>query len=197
VRRRRRRGAGRETGLGCVDVADAGDDALIEQGHPEGRLWRQRPQSGDDAVEVEVATHDVEPLQGQLQLAFDAAPGHESHEGRVETHRLEGAGDDDGDGEVGPTSPRLAARVAVPQPRHLEVGVQHEAARKADEQVLADGLDVGDVVAHDTVANAQARQAEGDDALADEGRQRRLDAVEGVALRHRRRRCRAHRHRPR
>src|SRR6185437_9965915 len=57
---------GGEAGLALEDVADAGGEALVEEGVAEGARGVGRAELGDDLVEVELRGEDVGPEAGEL-----------------------------------------------------------------------------------------------------------------------------------
>src|SRR6201999_2106406 len=64
---------GGEAGLALEDVADAGGEALVEEGVAEGSRGVGGRELGDDVVEVEFGGEDVGAKAGQLRVDRDAA----------------------------------------------------------------------------------------------------------------------------
>ena len=110
---------------------------------------RRVAQAADRLVGIEIGRQQVRPEPPERRVERLGALLEELHDRGVEADRDRARDLDDEPGAPGRPAPALARPVAVPRAVHPQVGPDLEAVVEADQQVLAEGLDRGDLVADD------------------------------------------------
>ena len=103
-----------EERLASVDVADAGDDGLIEEDLADGLVLRMGPSPSQNLVEFELRREDVGTEPPQSRMGPLVVVPHELDDWRVEAHREPLAAFDDDARLEGRPSPPHTLRVDVP-----------------------------------------------------------------------------------
>src|ERR1700761_590496 len=117
---------GGEAGLALEDVADAGGEALVEQGVAEGAALVAGAELGEDPVEVEVRGEDVGTEACQLGVDRDAARGQHPESRAAELDRLGALAGEHRPGRGARPAPAGAPPVDVPAAAHPQVAVEDE-----------------------------------------------------------------------
>jgi hypothetical protein len=179
-----------EARLGLPYVADAGDDALIQQGISDRAVRVLTTQTSKKQRRIEALAEYIRPEPGEASIRAQAQIAHELEDGTVELDDLPCLQAQHEPSSIARAAPRPATLVHTPGAGHAQVRVQSEIALEADQQVLA---------ARTRAANRATRESlrptvglvarlRGEDLIGHMTRERRIDApscmVDGVALGH-------------
>ena len=170
--------------LGLPEVADAGDETLVEQRVADLALRVPALKSREHAVVVGRVGEDVgaEPPRDATVELEDGAVEHRADVFVAAQH------------EPGLSEDRRVAAEDAPASLHAQVAAQHEPAFEAEQEVLADRLDVLEPAAVEPrreLLHGGARMRRLDlELLADEHLQSPSSAMKGVSFGHAGRVCR-------
>lgn len=132
--------AGQETGLAAVDVADAGEVALVQQGYADGNV-RRRAQPPFGLLHVPVRTQEIRPEMADDGILVSGPDHLQDAEGKADGIR--GGSAEHAPGSEPRFTPPSAGRVDLPRTLHLQVRMDGQpfvsGASKAHEEVLAAG----------------------------------------------------------
>ena len=170
-------------GLGPPQVADARDRALVEQRIAD-RPRRVAPaQPAQEALGVELVGQHVGSERRETPVETRARLGQQLEHGPVELDDLVRRRAQHEPGAPRRPAPPARPLVGAPDARHPQVGVQHEVALEAQEQMLAVGVDGADGAPGEALGPAVHRMAalRGDDLVRHAPLEDRAHAVGGVA----------------
>jgi hypothetical protein len=176
-----------ETQLAAIDVAQAGRCPLVDQPGAEGGCAEARlAQAAQRLLDIEAGSQQLGPQARELRMDGQRPGVEQLYRRRIEADAHDGGSFEHGHRPRRRAAPALTRPVAVPRAVHPEVRVQRQAAREADQQVLAARDDVLHHMSHDALqrgtAGTPARAAH---PLPDQRRVKHVgNPGERVALRH-------------
>jgi signal transduction histidine kinase/HAMP domain-containing protein len=175
-----RRHAGLPERLRLPEIADPGDEALVDDGLADLPLLRGVAEALEHPFEVGRLGKDVGPEPAQRA----GAPNELEHRAVPEDRLVLGAAQH----EPGAADPPRAARLDAPAAGHAQVAAEHEVALEAEEQVLPDRLDGFEAASVKSVGEQPSARPGMRrlhlELLSDEDLQTGGGAVERVAFRH-------------
>jgi hypothetical protein len=170
-----------------IDVAQAGRCALVdERGADAGRAEARLAQAAQRLLDIEARIQQLRPEARELRMDGQRPAVEQLDRRRIEADTDSGRCLEHRDCPRRRPPPTLTRPVAMPRAVHPEVRVQRQAAREADQQVLAARDDVFDLLSHRALqrgtAGTPTRAAH---PLPDQRRVQHLgNPGERVALRH-------------
>jgi hypothetical protein len=179
-----------EARLGLPYVADAGDNALVQQGISDRAARVLTTQTSKKQRRIEARAEYIRPEAGEASIRAQAQIAHELEDGTVELDDLPCLGAQHQPSSMARAAPRPATFVHTPHAAHAQVRVQGEVSLEADQQVLAARIRAANRATRESLGPALGlvAQLRGEDLIGHMARERRIDAssgmVDGVALGH-------------